>query len=497
MTTSGARRGSRLTTSPDILAHLVLERGTSTPLHQQIYEGLRRAILSGALRPEQRVPSTRILAIELGVSRLPVLAAYDQLLHEGYLNGRRGSGTFVSAALPDDLLRSVRGAPRATRTSKARKKAPPARDDGGHRPFRASVPALDHFPHALWSRIVARHARTMSGAHMSYGDPAGLGTLRVAIAEHLRTARAVQCEAEQVLIVSGSQAAVRLCASVLLTHGDRVAIEEPGYPGARIAMQSNGTALVPVPVDDEGINVDALKRLSARVRAVYVTPSHQFPLGVSMTVARRLALLDWAERHDAWVIEDDYDSEFRYVSHPLGALQGMNAQGRVVYVGTFSKALFPALRVGYLVVPPSLWTAFMEAREAFDVFPSTLYQLALETFLREGHYTRHLRRMRQVYAARREALVAGVREHCGDLLTIHNGDAGLHVATVLREGIDDVAVVRRMAERGMTATALSTCYIGAVKRSGLLLGFGGWDTVQIAGATKELGEVLREFAGGV
>lgn len=486
MTTSVGRRRSKTAGSPDILAHLPLKRGASTPLHRQIYDGLCRAILDGALRPGQRLPSTRALATELHVSRLPVLTAYDQLLHEGYLEGRPGSGTFVSAALPDDLLRSVRSAPRKPRG------VPAARDEGGHRPFRASVPALDQFPHALWARLVARHAHAMTPAHMSYGDPAGLGSLRVAIAEHLRTARAVRCEAEQVLIVSGSQAALSLCASVLLERGDRVAIEEPGYSGAHLALTANGSKVALVAVDDEGIDVDALNAMRARVRAAYVTPSHQFPLGVSMSVARRLALLDWAERRDAWVIEDDYDSEYRYVSRPLGALQGMTANGRVVYIGTFSKAIFPALRVGYLVVPPQLWKDFMEAREAFDVFPSTLYQLALEAFLREGHFSRHLRRMRPVYAARRNALLAGLARHCADFLTIHNGDAGLHVATLLRPDVDDVAVVRRMKRHGLTATALSTCYSGPMRRSGLLLGFGGWDEERIEDATRTLGHVLRE-----
>jgi GntR family transcriptional regulator/MocR family aminotransferase len=488
MTTSADHRRSKVTAGPDILAHLPLDRRSRSPLHKQIYDGVRRAILDGSLRPGQRLPSTRALAIELHVSRLPVLTAYDQLLHEGYLDGRLGSGTYVSEALPDDLLHLIPLARRGMRAT------PRARDEGGRRPFRTSVAALDQFPHAFWARLVARHAHAMTPELMSYGDPAGHGALRVAIAEHLRTARAVRCEAEQVLIVSGSQSALRLCASVLPGRGDRVAIEEPGYWGARVALTAGGTDLVPVAVDDEGIDVDALNALGARVRAVYVTPSHQYPLGVSMTAARRLALLDWADRRGAWVIEDDYDSEYRYVSRPLGALQGMDTHGRVVYVGTFSKALFPALRVGYLVVPPPLWNEFMDAREAFDVFPSTLYQLALESFLREGHFARHLRRMRPIYADRREALLAGLVRHCTGLLTIHNGDAGLHVATVLRAGLDDVAVVRLMNQRGLTATALSSCYAGSTRRRGLLLGFGGWDERRIGEATRMLGKILRELA---
>jgi GntR family transcriptional regulator/MocR family aminotransferase len=333
----------------------------------------------------------------------------------------------------------------------------------------------------------------MTPMQMAYGNPAGLGALRSAIAAHLRTSRAVRCEAEHVLIVSGSQAALRICATVLLKPGDRIAIEEPGYEGAQWALVTSGAQLAPIAVDSEGIDVAALGALGARTRAAYVTPSHQYPLGASMSAARRLALLDWAERRGAWLIEDDYDSEYRYVSRPLGALQGMDTRGRVVYVGTFSKVLFPALRVGYLVVPPELWSEFVAAREALDIFSPTLYQLALAEFLREGHFARHLRRMRTLYLGRRDALLAGLARHCGDLLTVHNADAGLHVATVLPAGVNDVAVVRRMAERGLTATALSSRYVGGRPRSGLLLGFGGWGERRIGDATEVLGEVLREF----
>jgi GntR family transcriptional regulator/MocR family aminotransferase len=479
--------------------HLPFDRSSGVPVHRQIYEGLRRAILDGLLRPGQRIPSTRALAMDLGVSRLPVLTAYEQLLHERYLEGRVGSGTFVSSAIPDDLLRSpvppvAAAAARASPALRAPRLPPRDRDEGGLGPFRMSLPALDRFPHAEWGRLVARHAHALTHAQMAYGDPAGLVPLRVAIAEHLRTVRAVRCEAEQVLIVSGSQAALRLAAAVLLAPGDRVAMEEPGYPGARAALRAGGAELVPVPVDDEGMSVTSLRRRGGRVRAAYVTPSHQYPLGTSMTAARRLALLDWAFRGDAWVLEDDYDSEYRYVSRPLGALQGMDAHERVVYIGTFSKVLFPAVRVGYLVVPPSLWQRFVEAREAFDLFSPTLYQLALAEFLREGHFARHLRRMRGVYLGRRDALLTGLARYCGDRLTLHNADAGLHLAVLLPAGLDDADVVRRLAERGMTATALSTCYAGTARRSGLLLGFGGSTERRLLEATRVLGEVLRESA---
>jgi GntR family transcriptional regulator / MocR family aminotransferase len=504
----------RTSASPHHFALVVVDRHAGSPLHRQVYEGMRRAILDGMLRTGQRVPSTRALAAELGISRLPVLAAYEQLLHEGYLHARVGSGTYVRAALPDDALHAAPPLPtsgptrsagdrgpghhtdRATRGRpafpvRAASPAPHTRDEGGLRPFRVSLPALDQFPHALWARLVARHAHRMSAVHMAYGDPAGLGALRAAIAEHLRTARAVRCEAEQVLVVPGSQAALRLCAAVLLRRGDVVAVEEPGYPGAHAALRAGGVELAPVPVDDDGMDVAALGALGPGVRAAYVTPSHQYPTGVSMTATRRLALLDWAARRGAFLLEDDYDSEYRYVSRPLGALQGMDSDGRVIYAGTFSKVLFPALRVGYLVVPPALWDAFVAAREALDIFSPTLYQLALADFLREGHFAGHLRRMRGHYFRRREALLDGLARHCEGVLTVHNADAGLHVATLLPDGVDDVGVVRRMTARGLTATALCTCYAGDVRRSGLLLGFGGSDERALGTATRTLGEILR------
>jgi GntR family transcriptional regulator/MocR family aminotransferase len=485
----------RTTASPELRALLALDRRAGVPLHRQIYDGLRRAILEGMLRAGQRVPSTRELSAQLEVSRFPVLTAYEQLLHEGYLEGRVGSGTYVRAAVPDEALRPAPTRPAAGRAGQRARPAgspPPPRDEGGLRPFRVSLPALDQFPHALWARLVARNAHRLTPADMEYGDPAGVGTLRVAIAEHLRAFRAVRCEADQVLVVPGSQVALRLCASVLLGRGDVVAVEEPGYPGARAALGASGAELVSVPVDADGLEVGALRRLGTRVRAACLTPSHQYPLGVSMSAARRLQAIEWASRQGAWLIEDDYDSEYRYVSRPLGALQGMDAAGRVVYVGSFSKVVFPALRIGYLVVPPALRDAFVAAREALDLFSPTLYQLALADFLREGHFARHLRRMRGIYLRRREALLEGLEQHCSGALTVLNADAGLHVATLLADGVDDVEVVRRMAARELTATALSTCYAGPARRSGLLLGFGGSDERVLSAATHALGAILRD-----
>ena len=303
-------------------------------------------------------------------------------------------------------------------------------------------------------------------------------------------ARVVQCEAEQVLVTAGSQPALRICAAVLLKPGVPIAIEDPGYPGARAAFEAAGADVIPIPVDDEGIDVTVLSAQRRRIRAVYVTPSHQYPLGTSMSAARRMALLDWAARHDAWILEDDYDSEYRYVSRPLGALQGMNARDRVVYIGTFSKVMFPALRVGYLVVPPSLWESFLDARDALDVFSPALYQLALAQFIDEGHFARHLRRMRVVYADRRAALLEGLDRYCAHALDTVNADAGLHVTTLLTNGMRDVELARRMEEKGLLGVPLSACYATPPGRSGLLLGFGGFDRRTLTEAMRTLGGLL-------
>jgi GntR family transcriptional regulator/MocR family aminotransferase len=357
-------------------------------------------------------------------------------------------------------------------------------------PFQIGLPALDLFPHTAWAKVVARQVRAETAEQLAYTDPAGLRRLRVAVAEHLRTSRGVRCTADQILIVPGSQAALRIAAATLLEPNDRVAVEEPGYFGAHRAFRAAGAQMVPVPVDADGLNVAALQRRGANVRAVYVTPSHQYPLGMTMSASRRFALLDWAARHDAWILEDDYDSEFRYVSRPVGALQGMDTQGRVIYIGTFSKAFFPALRVGYVVVPTSLWTRFLESRFAFDIFSPTLYQRALADFLETGHFARHLRRMRSAYLERRDALLRGLERHCGEVVQVHNSDAGLHVTVLFREGVDDQDVIARLGRRGVAAHSLSDSYLGPNPKYGLLLGFGCAMPQRLLAATRILGEVV-------
>jgi GntR family transcriptional regulator/MocR family aminotransferase len=491
------------TSQSAFVPYFAFDRAARVSLYQQVYSGFRGAILEGRLRPGQRLPSTRSLARELGISRLPVLTAFEQLLHEGYIVGRVGAGTYVRASILDRTAQSAsdrRGAHRRGGPKRAPADHPShARTDAPHpesllAPFRVSLPALDQFPSTTWARLVSRHARSMSIAQMAYSDPAGYLPLRKAIADYLRTARAVQCEADQVLIVSGSQMALRLCAMALLKPGDDVCVEDPGYPGAWSALDATGATVRAVPVDCEGLIVRSIMVRKRAPRVVHVTPSHQYPLGMSMSASRRLELLEWARRHESWIIEDDYDSEYRFASRPLGALQGMDAASRVIYVGTFSKVMFPALRIGYIVVPRSLVRGFINHRESLDIFSPTLYQLALSDFFSEGHFARHVRRMRTVYLARRDALVTGIQQRLHHVLSIANADAGMHLTCWLRPRIDDREVVRRAAAHGISATALSTCYMGRSSHMGLVLGFGGADEAQIGRAVETLAEVFRSVS---
>lgn len=478
-----------------ILPPVSVDRRSGTPLYRQVYDGYREAIVLRRLRAGERVPSTRDLARELGISRIPVLTAFEQLLAEGYFETRVGAGTFVARALPDDFHASARrqaAAPAASRPGPRRVARTPepllrAAEPwlGGRGPFRLSQPAVDRFPVQVWSTLVARHVRNPRAHLLHYGDPMGYRPFRDAVASYLRTARGVRCEADQVMVVSGSQQAIEIAARVLFEPGAPVWVEEPGYVGARDALTMAGARLVPVPVDASGLDVAAGVAREAEARGAYVTPSHQYPLGVTMTAARRLKLLDWAQRSGAWIIEDDYDSEYRYESLPIASLQGLDRDARVIYVGTFSKVLFPALRLGYLVIPADLVPRFSAVREAMDVCPPSLLQAVLADFLGEGHFGRHLRRMRLLYADRRKALVDALSKELPRLEVI--GDAaGMHLVAALPAGARDRELAVRAAGRGLWTMPLSACYLGPARRPGLVLGYGGVTEREIRDAVKRL-----------
>jgi len=488
--------------APSALVPVVsVDRSSPTPLYRQLYEGFRQAILERRLRAGQRIPSTRMLAQELRVSRFPLLNAFEQLVAEGYFESAPGSGTFVASRV------AGRAAPRGReslrgRATRRRGSAVSRESDfllrktpdpwlGGWGAFRVSQPALDRFPHPIWSRLVGRQGRRTRGvpAGMRYGDPMGARSFREAVAFYLRTSRAVRCEADQVMVVGGSQHALDLTARVLLDPGSPVWVEEPGYGGARDVLRLRGARVVGVPVDAEGLNVASGIERCPRARAAYVTPSHQYPLGMTMSVSRRLELLAWARRSGSWVVEDDYDSEYRYGSLPIASLQGLDRDSRVLYVGTFSKVLYPALRVGYLVLPADLVPRFAAVRAATDDFPPAFLQSVLADFIREGHFARHLRRMRALYRERREALVDAIGRELGGALDVVEGEAGMHLVAVLADRRDDRAVSVRAARQGLWAMPLSSCYSGK-PREGFVLGFGGTDVPEIVDGVRRLRAVL-------
>lgn len=486
---------------------VAVDRRAATPLYRQLYDGMRTAIVDGRLSPGQRVPSTRSLALELEISRIPVVNAYEQLRTEGYLEAVVGAGTCVAQAIPEDSLLSAKLArsKRATKAPEALAPRPSSRRakallrTGSPHPwiprqgaFRMNLPALDRFPGEIWGALVSRHARTMSRSVMAYGDAMGHLPLREAIAEYLGTVRAVRCNASQVAITTGSQQGLQASAQLLLDEREEICVEDPGYPGARLAFEAAGGRVIPVSVDQEGLIVDELVRVAPRARAVYITPSHQYPLGMVMSAGRRMRLLNWAAGAGAWIIEDDYDSEYRFTSYPIGALQGMGGNSPVIYVGTFSKVMFPALRLGYVVVPQDQAPALAAVLDAAGIFASPLYQTVLAAFIQDGHFARHIRRMRMLYMERRETLVSMLSAQLGDTLEILGADAGMHVVALLPPGIDDLDVSRRAASRGIAALPLSSCYMSRPHRGGLVLGYGGATLHQIRDGVRRLKAILRK-----
>jgi GntR family transcriptional regulator/MocR family aminotransferase len=364
------------------------------------------------------------------------------------------------------------------------------------RAFQVGVPAVDAFPFHTWGRIMSRRWRRLPPGSLYYGDPAGYRPLREAIAEYLGTARGVRCQREQVIIVAGSQQALELCSTVLLDPDDAAWIEDPGYPGARGALLRAGARLVPVPVDEEGLDVAAGTALCPRARLAYVSPSHQYPLGVVMSLPRRLALLEWAEHMGAWVVEDDYNSEFRYHGRPLAALQELDSQGRVVYVGTFSKVLFPSLRLGYLVVPPDLVDAFVAASVHAAHQAPTFSQCVLADFIVEGHFTRHVRRMRALYEERQTALLRAITRHSVGVLDVGPAGGGMHLVAWLPRGLDDRIASQAALAAGITAPPLSFYSLEAGRRGGLLLGYTGIEVQEIREGVHRLTAALRQVDPG-
>ncbi len=455
---------------------------------------MRTSILAGQLLPGTPLPSTRRLAGQLGLSRTTVLAAYDQLRAEGYITGRIGSGTQVAVLLPalpqTSAAPSARMRPRLSQRASRACSIPfrPERE-GAPRPFRLGVPALAAFPYDAWAKALSRRARGASASQLSYQDPAGFGPLRAAIASHVAVARGVRCSAAQVIVTAGAQGAIDLALRVLCDPGDTVWLEDPGFPGALGALHAAGARLLPVPVDAEGLKVaDGIER-APDARLAIVTPAHQFPTGAVMSLQRRLALLAWAGRRGAFIVEDDYDSEFRYHGRPLPALQAIDDSGRVLYVGTFSKVFAPALRLGYLVAPPSLVEALVTMRRFVDGHPPLFEQAALADLIADGTFGRHCRRMRALYGQRRAALEEALDEELGDLPFIRS-QAGLHLCLRLPARSDDVVLAGRAAALGIEVQPLSR-YASARRSRGLLLGFGAVTPSAMRASVRKLAGALR------
>lgn len=460
---------------------MAVDSGSETPLYRQISVWFQRAILAGQLQPGQRVPSTRALAKELGISRIPVLSAYELLIAEGYFRPFVGAGTCVSESIPDAAYRPDKsgianaaaiGPESAARRTISRRASAMAGPAQAWLSRCRGCTDLEHFPIGIWSKLVSRHARKISRDIMGYGDPLGYGPFREAVAEYLGAFRAVRCDPSQVMITTGAQQGLLISALTLLDSGDDVWVEDPGYPATHQALRAAGAQLVPVPVDAQGLQVACGIEAASRARAAFLTPSHQFPLSVTMSAARRIELLSWAARTGAWIVEDDYDSEYRFNGSPIASLQGLDNEGRVIYVGTLTKVMFPALRLGFIVIPKDLIPSFLHMRNANDTFStSTLYQMAMTDFIREGHFSRHIKRMRAVYMERRNRLTAAIGVRSDGLLEVVGEDAGMHVVALLPPDIDDVAVVTQAQQSGIRVNALSQCCVRPPERGGLLLGY--------------------------
>ncbi|MGQ5525114.1 MocR-like pyridoxine biosynthesis transcription factor PdxR [Chitinimonas sp. PSY-7] len=489
--------GANLTALADYLAGQ-LQRDAVEPLHRQLYRYLRHAVLDGRLASGIALPASRNLAVELGLGRNTVLHAYEQLCAEGYCQSRRGAGIFVSASSPDwgpsqiapgQTTASVQGLSQRASNLLADTQARVEYDETPA--FTPGRPDLSLFPWRVWWRLLQARQRDASPDEMGYRYEGGHRALREALVGYLRLSRGVNCTAEQILITGGMQQSLDLIARSMADVGDIAWIEEPGYNCAATAFEMAGLQVEPIPQDEAGIDWTQRKHPAARL--IYVTPSHQYPLGSVMSLVRRQALLAEAKRQGAWIIEDDYDSEFRHTGQPLAALQGLDSQGRVLYLGTFSKVLFPALRLGYLVAPVAVVKSLCQLQARLYRESDYTVQAALADFITEGHFGSHLRRMRGVYARRQAKLRDTLAAELGDTLPLLGGEAGMHVVARLPDGCDDRAISAALARAGMMVPALSAYCRAAPPFPGLVLGYGGIDDAVLRLAVVQLATQLRRL----
>ena len=482
---------------------IYLDSTSSTPLYQQLTEKIRSAVLSGRLKPNQKLPSSRSLAKSLTISRSTVTQSYEQLESEGYLETRRGAGTYVCHQIPDEWLQSQSVKPVTKETilnyplsnfaqnlGKIERLSISEPDYGIS--FRYGNPAFEYFPIQKWRKLIAYHCQKSSELLNYFSDSAGYFPLRQEIADYLGRSRAVNCTPEQVIIVNGSQQALNLIARVILNPRDWVAVEEPGYLGARYCFQGQLANLQPIPVNQAGLNIEILNNYQQDFKLVYVTPSHQFPTGVTMSLSQRIALLQWAEKTNTLVIEDDYDSEYRYGSQPIPALQGMDRANLVIYLGTFSKTLFPSLRLGYLVVPPHLVAIITKAKWLCDRFYPLLEQYALTDWIRLGHFDQHLRRMRQLYNSRRQALITALNQHFGDRIEIMGENAGIHLMAKIKTNLADEIILQTAAAAGIGLISARNYYLEPQNQGEFIFGYGQLEETEIEKGISQLKAILAK-----
>lgn len=484
------------------IAYLPLLPSGRGKLRDRIYDCLRDAILEGRWRPGMRIPSSRALAEEMSVSRNSILDGFGRLAAEGYLVGKGGAGTYVSGAIPDHLVgvdapsRGRAGsAPSPSGLSAVARGLLPLWEASRpivepRTPFAVGIGPADLFPHDLWGRLLGREWRRSRRPPGGPDDPAGGARLRRAICNYMASTRGLNCTEDQVIVVGGVQQAIALAARVLLDPGDEVWLDEPGYDGARGAFLAAGAEVRPVGGDREGMDVSMGIRLWPRARMAFTAPSHQFPLGGTMSLARRLALLDWAHARRTWIFEDDYNGEFRYAGRPVQALQGLDHHQRVIYAGTFSKMLYPGFRLGFLVVPVGLVRPFLAAKHYADARPSLLEQAVLAEFIEGGYYARHVRRVRRACEQRREALAEALRAHLPGKLEIQPADAGIHLVCWLPGDVDELELVERCRRNGLQVQPLSRYGMAPLPRRGILLGYAAHHPEDLRAAAMRLAQLM-------
>ncbi|MEP3247908.1 MAG: PLP-dependent aminotransferase family protein [Sneathiella sp.] len=484
------------------LASLSLDPGDKQPLHRQLFMALREAILDGRIKPGIRLPSSRIMAEDLSVSRNTVLTAFDQLTAEGYITSKIGAGSYVSDQLPDDFLkrkkkeretlthppeRHIQLSKMAQKISKGSRHL---NYQGKH--FSPGIPELDQFPFEDWARLLGKHWRRPKKEYLIGNPVGGAAVLREALADHLGQTRAVRCTPEQVIVLSGSQQAIHLVIKAFAEVGDNIWMEEPGYPGIRNSILYAGANPVSVPVDDEGFRLDLAKKMAPDARLAAVSPSHQYPLGQTMSLRRRLDLLQWAKEENRFILEDDYDSEYRYTGRPLSSLQGLDTDNRVLYIGTLSKVMFPGLRIGYLVVPPDLVETFLALRKEVDGHSPAAAEAALAEFISEGYLAAHIRRVRLLYQKRQETLVRLLKEKAADSLDVTPQESGMHVVAYLKGSLDDKEVEKKAREAGLLVRSLSGFYQNPTAQNGLILGFAATKEEEMPQLVDKLAHILQE-----